>query len=138
MCHNYQLQEVVYCFQFRDISAANSYQSEIHSFQIIQMTIICCSVTHSRLTLCDPQTAALQAFLSFAISWSLLKLMFIELVIPSNYLMLYRSLLLLPQSLPGSRSFPTSHCIRWPKYWNFSSSISPSNEYLGLISFKID
>ena len=85
-------------------------------------------------------TAARQASLSFIISQSLLKLMSIELMMPSNHLILCRSLLvLLPSVLPSIRVFPNESvlCIRWPNYCRFSFSISPSNEYSGLISFKI-
>ena len=65
--------------------------------------------------------------------------MSIELVIPSNHLILCRPLLLLPTTLPGSGSFPMSQlCMRWPKYWSFSFSISPSSEHPGLISFRMD
>ena len=76
--------------------------------------------------------------LSFTISQSLLKLMFIESVVPSNHLILYRPLLLLPSIFPSIRSFSNESdlCIRWPKYWIFS--LEPSNEYSGLISFRID
>ena len=81
-----------------------------------------------------------QGSLSFTISWSLLKLMSIELVMPLNHLILYGSLLLLPSLFPSIRVFANESalCIRWPKYWSFSFSISPSNEYSGLISFRID
>ena len=84
-------------------------------------------------------TAARQDSLSFTISWSLLKLMFIELVMPSNHLILYHPCLL-PTIFPSIRIFSNELAlpIRWPKYWSFSFSISPSNEYLGLISFRID
>ena len=87
-----------------------------------------------------PWTAEYQASLSITNSQSLLKLMSIELVMASNHLILCRPLLLLFQSFPASESFPMSQffCIRWPKYWSFSFSISPSNEYSGLISFNID
>ena len=85
-------------------------------------------------------TAARQASLSFTIPWSLLKLMFIESVMPSNHLILCHPLLLLPSILPSIRVFSSESAlpIRWPKYWSFSFSISPSNEYSGLISFRID
>ena len=78
--------------------------------------------------------------LSFIISRSLLKFMSIESVMPSNHLILCHPLLLLPSVFPSIRVFSSKSalCIRWPKYWNFSFSISPSNEYLGLISFRID
>ena len=86
-----------------------------------------------------PQTAACQASLSFIFSLSLLKLMFIELRMPSNHLILYHPLLL-PSIFPSIRVFSNYLAlhIRWPKYWSFSFSISPSNEYLELISFRID
>ena len=87
-----------------------------------------------------PWTAARQASLSITNSWSFLKLMSIELVMPSNHLILCRPLLLLPSILHSIRVFSNKSvlCIRWPKYWNFSFSISPSNEYSGLISFRMD
>ena len=85
-------------------------------------------------------TAALQASLSFTISQSLLKLMCIELVMPSNHLVLCRPLLLLPSIFLSIRVFSNESAprIRWPEYWSFSFSISPSSEYLGLIFFIID
>ena len=85
-----------------------------------------------------PWTAARQASLSFTISQSLLSFMSIELVMPSNLLVLCRPLLLLPSIFPSIRVFSNESvlCIRWPKYWSFS--MSPSNEYLELISFRID
>ena len=87
-----------------------------------------------------PRTTALQASLSITNSWSLLKLMAIELVMPSNHLILCRSLLLAPSIFPSIRVFSNELLlrIRWPKYWSFSFSISPSNEYSGLISFRVD
>ena len=88
-------------------------------------------------TLCNPWTAAREAFLSFTISQSLLTLMSIELVMPCNPLILCHPCLL-PSILPSIRVFSSESalCIRWPKYWSFS--FSPSNEYSGLISFRID
>ena len=87
-----------------------------------------------------PRTAARQASLSFTNSQSLLKLMSIESVMPSNDLILCHPLLLLPSIFPGIRVFSNESalCIRWPKYWNFSFSVHPSNEYSGLISFRMD
>ena len=87
-----------------------------------------------------PWTAARQASLSITNSQSLFKLMSIESVMPSNHLILCRPLLLLPSTFPSIRVFFSESvlCIRWPKYWSFSFSISPSNEYSGLISFNID
>ena len=93
-------------------------------------------VAQSCLTLCNPMDAARQASLSITSSWSLLKLVSIELVMPSNHLILCH-LLLLPSVFPSIRVFSNEWVlhIRWPKYWSFS--ISLSNEYLGLISFRI-
>ena len=87
-----------------------------------------------------PWTIACQASLSFPVSRSLLRLMSVELVMPSNHLILSHSLLLLRSIFPSIRIFSNeSAChIRWPKYWSFNFSISPSNEYSGLISFRID
>ena len=87
-----------------------------------------------------PWTAACQASLSITNSWSLPKLMSIESVMPSNHLILCRFLLVLPSIFPSIRdssSVSVLH-IRWPKYWSFSLSISHSNEYSGLISFRMD
>ena len=87
-----------------------------------------------------PGAAACQASLSFTISLSLFKFMSIESVMPSNYFVLCRPLLLLPSIFPSIRIFSNESalCIRWPEYWSFSFIISPSNEYLALISFRID
>ena len=97
------------------------------------------SVAQSCLTL-TPWTAAPQASLSITNSWSLLKLMSIELMMPSNCLILCRPLLLLPSIFPSIKVFSDELvlCIRWPKYWSFSFSLSPFNDYSGWISFKID
>ena len=96
-------------------------------------------LSHVRL-FATPWTAAHQASLSITNSQSLLKLMSIELVMPSNHLILCRLLLLLPSICPSIRVFfnESALLIRWPKYWSFSFSISPSNEYSGLISLRID
>ena len=87
-----------------------------------------------------PWTAACQTSLSITNSQSLLRLMSIELVMPSNHLILCHPLLLLPSIFPSIRVFSKESVlrIRWPNYWSFSFSISPSNEYLGLISFSMD
>ena len=87
-----------------------------------------------------PCTAAHQASLSITNSRSLLRLTSIELVMPSNHLILCRPLLLLPSVFPSIRVFSSESAlrIRWPKYWSFSFSISPFNEYSGLISFRMD
>ena len=101
------------------------------------------SVQFSRSVKSDsaaPWIAACQASPSITNSRSLHKLMSIELVMPSNHLILCRPLLLLPSILPSVRVFSNESalCIRWPKYWSFSFSIRPSNEYSGLISFRMD
>ena len=87
-----------------------------------------------------PWTATHQASLSFTISWSLLKFISIESVMPSSHLILCHPLLLLPSVFPSIRIFFNESALRnrWPKYWSFSLSISPSNKYSGLISFRID
>ena len=104
------------------------------------LQLCCCSVAQSCLTLYDPRDVAHQASLSFTISWSSLKLMSIESVRPANPLILCHPLLLLTSIFPSIRIFSNESAlhIRWPKYWSFSFSISPSNEYSGLISFRID
>ena len=97
------------------------------------------SLSRGRLFV-TPWTAARQVFLSITNSQSLLKLMAIKSVIPSNHLILCHPLLLLPSTFPSIRVFSNESvlCMRWPKYWSFSFSISPSNEYSGLISFRMD
>ena len=100
----------------------------------------CCSVTQSCLTLCDLMGCSTPGFPIFTISPSLPKLMPIELVMPPNYLVLCHPLLLLLSIFHSLSVFSNESAlrIRWPKYWSFSFSISPSNEYYGLISFMID
>ena len=98
------------------------------------------SVTQSCQTLRNSLDSACQASLSSTISWSLLKFMSIESVIHSNHLILCHPLLLLPSIVHSIGVFSNDLAlhIRWPKYWSFSFSISPSNEYSWLVSFKID
>ena len=111
----------------------------LFSFVLFFRAILVQSLSHVRLFV-TPWTAARQASLSITSSWSLLKFMSIELVIPSNHLILCCPLFLLPSIFPSIRIFSSESalCIRWPKYWSFNFSISPSNEYSGLISFRID
>ena len=92
------------------------------------------------LLFATPWTAAHQASLTITYYWSLLKLMSIKLVMPSNHLTLSHPLLLLPSVFPSIRVFSNESvlCIKWPKYWSFSFIISPSSEYSGLICLKID
>ena len=101
--------------------------SSFHSLNWVQLFVI-------------SWTAACRASLSITNSWSLLKLMSIKLVMPSNHFIICCPLLLLPSILPSIRVFPNESvlCIRWPQYWSFSFSISPSDEYSGLISFGMD
>ena len=100
--------------------------------------IVSCSVVSDSFA--APWTAACQASLSFIVSWSLLKFMSIESVMPSSHLILCRPLLLLPSIFPSITLFSNESVlhIRWPKSWSFSLNISPSNEYSGLISFRMD
>ena len=108
-----------------------TFMTEFHSVQFS-------SVAQSDFA--TPWTAARQAFLSITNSQSLLKLMSTVLVMPSNHLIFCRPLLLPPSIFPSIRVFSNESvlCIRWPKYWSFSFSISPSNEYSRLISFRMD
>ena len=102
---------------------------------IIFIILTSCSVAQSYPTLCDPKECSAPASLSFTISWSLLKLMSIESVMPSSHVILCCPLLLLPSILSSIWVFSNESVlqIRRPKYWSFSFSISPSNEYSGLI-----
>ena len=104
----------------------------------IMVTLVVQLLIHVQL-LVTPWSVARQASLSFTISWSLFKFVSIESVMPSNHLILCHPLLLLPSVSPSIRVFLMSaHCIRWPKYWSVIFSISPSNEYSGMICFRID
>ena len=105
---------------------------------LLTETVQFSSVTQSCLTLCNPMDCRTPGSLSITNSRSLLKLMSINLVMPSSHLILCRPLLLLPPIPPSIRVFSNESVlhIRWPKYWSFSFSICPSNEYSGLISFR--
>ena len=105
----------------------------VNQFSSVQL------LSHVRIFV-TPWTAAHQASLSITNSWSPPKLMSIELVMPSSHLILCHPLLLLPPIPPSIRIFSNEStlCMRWPKYWSFSFSISPSNEHAGLISFRVD
>ena len=115
----------------------------IHFLTGCVLCFSCCAVVVELLScvqlFATPWTAAPQASLSFIISQSLLKLMSIESVMPSNHLILCCPLLILPSICPSIRVFSnvSALCIRWPKYWSFSFSISPSNKYSGLISLGL-
>ena len=120
--------------------------SELFSYvMVLRLRVCSCLVVVVQSLSCvlifvTPWTAARQASLSITNSRSLLKLMSIESVMPSNHLTLCHPLLLLPSVFPNINVFSSEAAlrIRWPKYWSFSFSISPSNEYSGLISFRID
>ena len=113
----------------RELPASKSPKS-IHSVQLLSCIQL----------FATPWTAACQVSLSITNSWNLLKLMSIKSVMPSNHLIYSHPLLLLPSIFPSIRVFSSESvlCIRWSNYWSFSFSISPSNEYSGLISFTID
>ena len=118
-----------------------AYKHKVHShFWQPFESMLFSSVTQSCPTLVTPWTAACQASLSFTISGSLLKLVSIKSVMPSNHLILCHPILLLPSIFPTIRVFSNELVlhIRWPKYWNFSFSTSPSNEYSRRISFRMD
>ena len=104
----------------------------------LNMFVSVSSVTQSCLTLCDPMNCSIPSSLSFTISQSLLKLMSIESVMPSNHLILRHPLLLLPSIFSSIRVFSNESALfmRWLKYWSFSFNISPSNEHPGLSSFE--
>ena len=97
------------------------------------------SLSHVQL-FATPWTVACQAYLRITNSWNLLKLMSIKSVMPSNHLILCRPLLFPPSVFPSIRVFSNESVLhsRWPKYWSFNFNISPSNEYSGLISFRMD
>ena len=123
--------------------AQTAFHPHLQSFNCVQSTVPVVVVAQalSRVRLfATAWTAAHQASLSITNSRSLLKLMSIELVMPSNHLILCSPLLLPPSIFPIIRVFSNESvlCIRWPKDWSFSFSISPSNEYSGLISFRLD
>ena len=138
----YLMHDILGPLEFVTNANKNQQMTQLHSFLwLCNIPSYICSVQFSSVaqscpTLCSPQTAARQASLSFTNSPSLLKLMSIESVMPSNHLILCRPLLLPPSIFPSIRVFSSESvlCIRWPKDWSFSSSISPSNEHPGQIS----
>ena len=107
---------------------------------ILLVSVQFSSVAQLCLTLCYHMDCSTPGLPVYHNSWSLLKLMSIESVMPSNHLILCHPLLILPSVFPSIRVFSNESvlCIRWPKYWSFSLSISPSNQYSGLISFRVD
>ena len=115
------------------------FQNLLHQFTF-PLIVYCCSVAQSCLILCNPVDNSTPNFLSFTISQSLLRHISIESMMPSKLPILHCFFLLLPSIFPSIRVFSdeSSLHITWPKYWNFSFSISPSSEYSGLISFRTD
>ena len=109
-----------------------------HYVNFVLLCHYCCFIAKPCLTLCDPIDSSMPGFPVLHHLLELLKLMSIESMTPSNHLILCHPLLLLPSIFPSIRVFPSESAlrIRWPKYWNFS--ISPSKEYSGLISFRIN
>ena len=142
--------EDLLCSTYPDPSSSdlNSLRSLLHPLSTKPMSFILdllnhlqfSSVTQSCLTLCNPMNRSIPGLPAITNSWSLSKLMSIKSVMPSSHLILCRLLLLLPPILPSIRVFfnESNLHMRWPKYWSFSFSISPSNEHPGLISFRMD
>ena len=127
-------------YKLKDTFPGQWFDTRSNSFlTFVIIVVVIQSLSHVQL-FSTPWTAAHQASLSFTTSWGLLKLMSIESVMPSNHLILCQPLLLLSLIFPSIRVFSNESVlpIRWPKYWSFSFSISASNEYSGLISFRID
>ena len=117
------------------------HHSQLHtSWRTLSIIILYCSVTQSCLTLCNPMDCSTPGFPVLHHFPELVKLKSIESVMPSNHLILCHPRLLLPSIFPSIRVFSneSAHRIRWPKYWSFSFSISPSNEYSGFIFFWSD
>ena len=128
--HNYHFFYLVRTFKIYSLSNFQAYNTV---FVVVQL------LSHVWLFV-TPLTAAHQASLSLTITWSLLKLMSIESVVPSNHFILCCYFLLLPSIFCSIMVFSSelALCIRWPKYWSFSLSINPSSEFSGLISFRFD
>ena len=125
----------IYLYELLFLFSSNTYPG----VQLLDRVVVVQLHSHVQL-FAIPRTAARQASLSFTISQSLIRLMSIESVMPSNPLILFHPLLLLPSLFPSISIFSNESAlhIRWLKYWSFSFRISPINEYSGLISFSID
>ena len=133
------LKEFVVKTSVSQVSKSHPFSSTVHRMcrplgRFSSVQLLCCVQLFA-----TPWTAARQASLSITNSWSLLKLMSIESVMPSNHLILCHPLLLLPSIFPSIRVFSSESvlCTGWPNYWSFSFNISPSNEHSGLISFRM-
>ena len=127
------------CLSLTFLQKTSHIETELGGPALQLPVIVAQSLSHVQLFV-TPWTTVCQAPLSSTISRSLLKFMSVESVMPSSHLILYHPVLLLPSIFPSIRVFSSESVlrIRWPKYWSFSFSISPSNEYSGLISFRID
>ena len=127
------VKKIFFSCQFLINSNVNKWSFKNYTVQFISVAQLC-------PTLCDSMNCSMPGSLSITNSWSSPKPMSIESVMPSNYLILCHPLLFLPSIFPSIRVFSNESAlrIRWPKYWSFSFSISPFNEYLGLISFRMD
>ena len=127
-----------FCGSLASTVGSGEGRKEVKVFSNFMCWFSCCLVTMACLLFETPWTAACQALLSSSVSRSLLRIMYIESMMPSNHLILCHPLFLLPLIFPSTRVFSSELAlhIKWPKYWSFS--ISPSNEYSGLISFRID
>ena len=136
------MNKILYLFTFYTAKSSRKIMSHFRSKKIWHQaeTLCCVAVVQLCLTLCDPMDCSMPGFSVLHHLLELLKFISIELVMPSNHLALCRSLLLLPSIFPSIRVFSNELAlhIRWPKYWSFSLSISPSNVYSGLISFMMD
>ena len=131
MCHSY--------FSEATVTSSHLYTKQFPDPALLSFVVIVQLLSHVQLY-ATPWTAAHQDPLSSTISWSLLKFMSTESVILFNHLIFCHPLLLLPSTFPSTRVFSIESAlhIRWPKYWSFSFSISPFNEYSGLVSFRTD
>ena len=131
-------QDLIWFFFFSSLETYHWTYCQVDNRHSVQFNSVQ-SLSHIQVFV-TPWTAAHQAYLCITNSHSLPKLMSIELVMPSNHLILCHPLLLLPSIFPSIRVFSSESVlhIRWPKYWSFSFSVSPSNEHTGLISFRMD
>ena len=134
--HQHNVVSHLLCLKYTLVMSSAIFSNQVVRSASVQFTW----VAQSRLTLCDPMDCSTPGFHVHHQLQSLLKLMSIKSMMPSNHLILCHPLLLFPSIFPRVRVFSSELvlCIRWPKYWSFNFSISPSNEYSGLVSFRMD